>query len=320
MYKCKFRWPNDAKIAVVFNMSWESWDDTLGTGKDKERGSPNIPATSPYTRGMRWVFEHSYGDHGGLLRLLDVWDRHKIKSSCYADGLTVKLFPGLAKEVREGGHEFIVQGWDHSALWAQTVEQQAASIDNTIEVFKKQGITFTGFSSSGGNVTYETFPMAAERGFKYVCGLRNCDVPFIIPVGKKKLVGMTSYDLSDFGTAGGRTTTPRQMLGMWRDYFDGLYAEGERGYPKMIAYGTHPFVSHPHRTQPLEEVISYVKSKPGVWFATRGEIAQWMLDEYPDYDLSKFYPEAAQSDRYYGLGIGLGGAQGDAKHKSYRQR
>ena len=67
MYKCKFRWPNDAKIAVVFNMSWESWDDTLGTGKDKERGSPNIPATSPYTRGMRWVFEHSYGDNGGLL-------------------------------------------------------------------------------------------------------------------------------------------------------------------------------------------------------------------------------------------------------------
>ena len=211
MPKAKFAWPDGAKIAITFNMSWESWDDTLGTAKDKERGSPNIPATAPYFRGMRWIYEHAYGDTSGMQRLLEVWERQQIPASCYADGLTVSLFPGLAKAVKDGGHELIVQGWDHGALWALTAEQQAESIDKTIAAFKKHvNYTATGFSSSGGNITAETFDICVERGFKYVCGLRNCDVPFIIPTKTRKLVGMTSYDLSDYGTFGGRTTTPRQ--------------------------------------------------------------------------------------------------------------
>jgi len=99
------------------------------------------------------------------------------------------------------------------------------------------------------------------------------------------------------------------VVTMWRDYFDALYDEGVRGYPKMLAYGTHPVLAHGHRTRPLEEVIEHVKRRGKVWITTRGEIAEWMLKKYPEHDLSKFYPEAVNSDRHYGLGIGLGGEE-----------
>ena len=43
-----------------------------------------------------------------------------------------------------------------------------------------------------------------------------------------------------------------------------------------------------------------------------------MLKNYPEHDLAAFYPEAVNSDRLYGLGLGLGGQEAIEKAKSYR--
>ena len=320
MYKAKFKWPGGAYIAVVFNMSWESWPDTLATAKTSESGQGGPPVDAEYSRGMRAIYEHAYAETGGLQRLLDVWRRHKIKSSCYADGLTVTLFPELAKAVRDGGHEFIVQGWDHSPLTRMTVAQQVKSIDDTIDAFQKVlGIRATGFSSPGGNVTNETFPLLVERGFKYACGLRNTDLPFIMNVGGKKLVGQTSYWISEFNTHHGWNAVS-EVVKRYKDAFDAMYLEGKRGFPMLLPYGTHPFLGTAFRAKPMEDLIKYIKKKPKVWITTRDEIAQYMLDKYPDYTLDKFYPEAVASDRHYGLGIGLGGQEAAEKMARFRKK
>ncbi len=320
MYDCKFEWPNGAYIAVVFNMSWETWEKSLATATNNQKVRERVPADAKYGRGMRWIYEHAYAETGGMQRLLDLWKRHGIRSSIYADGHTVTLFPELASKVAREGHEFIVQGWEHNYFWDMTVAEQALSIDKTIEAFDKVlGLRATGFSSPGGHLTAETFPLLAERGFTYACGLRNADVPFIMNIGGRKMVGMTSYAITDFMNYVGNECTPRDIINMWRDGFDALYAEGQRGHPKMLAYGTHPILAHPFRTQPLEGLIEYVKSKPGVWIATRGEIADWVMKKYPDMDLSKFYPEAVASDRHYGLGIGTGGQEAIDEALKYRR-
>jgi peptidoglycan/xylan/chitin deacetylase (PgdA/CDA1 family) len=319
MYDCKFAWPDGAHIAVVFNMSWETWEKKLGTPDNNQKSSERVPAHAKYGRGMRWIYEHAYAETGGMQRLLDLWSRHGIRTSTYADGHTVSLFPGLAKAAAAAGHEFLVQGWEHNYFWDMTVEEQADALDRTIAAFKELGLKATGFSSPGGHVTAETFPLVADRGFKYACGLRNVDVPFIMHVNGRKLVGMTSYAISDFSSYSTADTPPRDVIDMWRDCFDALYEEGQRGHPKMLAFGTHPILAHGYRTRPLEDLIRYVKSTPRVWITTRGEIAEWVLENYPDLDLAKFYPEAVASDRYYGLGIGLGGDEALEEAASYRR-
>jgi allantoinase len=318
MYKADFKWPNGAYIAVVFNMSWETWAKSLGTSANDQKSSERVPASAQYGRGMRWIYEHAFGETGGMQRYLDVWERHGIRTSCYADGLTCQLYPKLAKEVQDRGHEFLVQGWTHSYLHSMSVAEQEKGIDDTIKVFKRLGLKFTGYSSPGGHLTSESAEIVAKRGFKYMCGFRNAEVPFIFKVGGKKLVGQTSYDVSDFSSYSTGDHSPRQVLEMWKDYFDALYAEGQRGYPKMLAYGTHPILGYGHRSWPLEQVIRYVQSKPKVWFATRGEIAAYMHKNYPNLTLDKFYPEAVNSDRWYGLSIGLGGAEAKREAARYR--
>ena len=320
MYAADFKWPDDANIAVVFNMSWETLPRSYGTPESDQKARQRPPADAKYARGMRWIYENAFAETGGMQRLLDLWRRFDIRTSIYCDGLTVELYPELARQAVADGHEFLVQGWDHSFLWGMTPEEQAENIDRTIDAFDRVlGIRATGFSCAGGHLTPETFPIIAERGFVYSCGLRNAEVPFIIPVGDKKLVGMTSYDVSDTRSMTGSDRTPREVIEIWRDFFDQLYDEGARGFPKMLAYGTHPPLAMAYRIRPLEELLDYVKSKPKVWITTRGEIAQWMLDHYPEHDLSKFYPEAVASDRFYGLFIGLGGAEAEAEARRHRR-
>ena len=176
MYKADFKWPNGAHIAVVFNMSWETWAKSLGTSANDQKSSERVPATAQYGRGMRWIYEHAFGETGGMQRYLDVWERYGIRSSCYADGLTCQLYPKLAKEVQQRGHEFLVQGWTHSYLHSMSVVEQEKGIDDTIKVFKRLGIKFTGYSSPGGHLTSESAEIVAKRGFKYMCGFRNAGI------------------------------------------------------------------------------------------------------------------------------------------------
>ena len=307
MYKCKFEWPGGAHIAVVFNMSWEIPDASVGA-------RPN----ARYKRAMRPIYENALADTGGMQRLLDMWRRHGVRGSCYVDGLTVTLFPDLARAVAAQGFEFIVQGWTHESLFNMTVAEQEDAIRRTNAAIEQvTGKRAYGFSSAGGHLTAETFSILAAQGFKYSCGLRNAEVPFIIRVDGKKIVGQTSYAVSDTPAAN-QTLTPRQVAEQWKDYFDALYDEGKRGYPKMLAYGSHPHYANAHRVRPVEDLIRYVKSHEKVWITTRGEIADWMLTNYPEHDLAAFYPEAVNSDRLYGLGIGLGGQEAIDKAKSYR--
>ena len=120
MYDCDFKWPNGAHIAVVFNMSWETPEHAVGARPGAK-----------YKRAMRPIYEAAFADTGGVQRLVDLWDRMEIPTSCYVDGLTVEMFPRLAKEVADRGHEFLVQGWTHEFLYDMTVEEQAAAIART---------------------------------------------------------------------------------------------------------------------------------------------------------------------------------------------
>ena len=65
------------------------------------------------------------------------------------------------------------------------------------------------------------------------------------------------------------------MYSVWRDEFDGAYEEGT-----VYILTMHPqVIGHRYRMKMLDRLISYMKSKPGVWFATHEEIARYVKQE-----------------------------------------
>ena len=71
---------------------------------------------------------------------------------------------------------------------------------------------------------------------------------------------------------------PAAALDTWQRGFDTYYKESAFT-PTFCPFSLHPYVSgRPGRSEVLSELIGYMKSHQGVWFATAEEIAQTVLD------------------------------------------
>ena len=69
--------------------------------------------------------------------------------------------------------------------------------------------------------------------------------------------------------------TADDVYSIWSQEFDGAYAEGG-----MFILVTHPqVIGHRYRIQMLDRLISYMKKKPGVWFATHEQIARYVQEQ-----------------------------------------
>ena len=75
-----------------------------------------------------------------------------------------------------------------------------------------------------------------------------------------------------------RTTPPERIVVdgpihiFWKEEFDGAYEEGT-----MYILTMHPqVIGHRYRMKMLDDLVTYMKSKPGGWFATHEEIAKYV--------------------------------------------
>jgi hypothetical protein len=71
------------------------------------------------------------------------------------------------------------------------------------------------------------------------------------------------------------TMNPDEVLSIGKAEFDGAYQE--RG---MFILTMHPHViGHRARIAMLDQLIVYMKTKPGVWFATHEQIARYVNEQ-----------------------------------------
>src|SRR5438445_477 len=78
-------------------------------------------------------------------------------------------------------------------------------------------------------------------------------------------------------------TNGSDILQWWKDQFDQVYEEGEKGRPGLMTMGLHPFIiGRPFRARVLREFLSYASSKKNVWFARGVEAADHYLANYRD--------------------------------------
>jgi hypothetical protein len=75
----------------------------------------------------------------------------------------------------------------------------------------------------------------------------------------------------------GHLPSPELLFQLYRDEFDGAYREGA-----MFVLTLHPYLSgHRAPSQQLDQLIGYMKSKPGVWFATGEQITKYLKTSQP---------------------------------------
>src|SRR5437879_4353228 len=104
-------WPHGARLAVSFSLMFEAGGQPIsGAGgvipDPIQQGLPDLPTNA--------FFE--YGVYEGIPRLLDLFDKHRIKMSTFMIGRAVDKAPDLAREIVRRGHEAAAHGrtWENS--------------------------------------------------------------------------------------------------------------------------------------------------------------------------------------------------------------
>jgi peptidoglycan/xylan/chitin deacetylase (PgdA/CDA1 family) len=190
--------------------------------------------------------------------------------------LDPNMIPAIVKAKR---HEIGVHGWIHENLASvgdRAVEQRL--LTQSVEYLTKAtGKRPVGFRAPSWVFSPFTLGLILEAGFLYDSSLMAMDEPYEV-LGDGKPTGLVElpieWILDDFpyysGNAQGSLPSPEGVFQIYKDEFDVAYDERT-----MVILTLHPHVSgHRSRLAQIERLVTYMKSKPGVWFATLEQIAR----------------------------------------------
>jgi len=267
-------WPDGARMVISISLQMEGGAQPASGA---ESPMPKIDPKYPDLPASKW---YDYGFKEGLPRLLDVFDRRKIKVTSHMVGAAVNLHPALAKEIVQRGHEATGHGQTWTAQFSMTPEEERASYRQSIEsIVRATGTRPVGFNAFWLRGTPSTLEILQSLGFIYHIDDVSRDEPFLVNVRDKPfaVVPYTLHmnDIVDYETRYFSTAMYADDL---KAEFDALYAEaGTRR--RMMSVSAHDRIAgRPSRAKVLEEFIVYAQSHPGVAFMRKDAIARFALE------------------------------------------
>lgn len=258
------RWPNGAQVAVC-----------LSFDVDNEALWKENPLPVPLSGG-------EYGATAGLPRILALLEQQQIPASFYIPAMSAILHPQMIQDImRSGRHEIGVHGWVHESypqINDPLKEQQllSQSIDYLTKATGKRPV---GFRAPSWEYSPHTLEQVQRVGFLYDSSFMGMDEPYDL-VSNGKSTGLIELPINWIADdypyyepeAGGSLPSPGAVFLIYKAEFDGAFQERS-----LFILTMHPHITgHRSRIMQLGKLVAYMKSKPGVWFATLEQIAAYV--------------------------------------------
>jgi peptidoglycan/xylan/chitin deacetylase (PgdA/CDA1 family) len=262
-------WPNNARVAVCLSFDVDNESYLLARGE-----------TSPTTLSAA-----DFGAETGLRRILDLLDRHQLPASFFIPAVSALLHPEMIPAIlKSGRHEIAVHGWIHE--YPPTIEDAAEeerllnkAIDFLTKAANKRPV---GYRAPSWAFSDHTLDLIRKSGFLYDSSLMAMDEPYEV-MSNGQATGLVELAIdwtlteTPYLGRGGTMPSPEKLFQLYRDEFDGAYEDGT-----LFVLTLHPHVvGHRAPMRYLNELVTYMKSKPGVWFATGEQIARYVKTAEP---------------------------------------
>lgn len=266
------RWPHGARVAVSLSFDFDTEPVWLGMQKQQ---SPSY-----MSRG-------EYGARAGMPRILALLDKYKIPATFFIPAISMILHPDVVEDIKKRPHhEFGFHSYVHENPLELTEKEEREVYEKAMRIFvDKVGKRPVGFRSAAWDLTPATIRLVKEMGFLYDSSMMADERPYEI-MTEGQATGMielpVEWILDDWpyfqlNWAGHHIglRNPNDVYSVWAGEFDGAYAEGT-----MFVLVMHPqVIGHRYRMQMLERLITYMKKRPGVWFATHEQIARYVQEQ-----------------------------------------
>jgi len=282
------KWPGGAYIAVQFVLNYEEGGENniLHGDAASEAFLSEIVGAAAWPGQRHWNMEsiYEYGARAGFWRLHRMFTSRKIPLTIYGVATALQRSPEQVAAMKKAKWEIASHGlkWVEHKDMAEDMER--AAIEKAIRIHKE----VTGERPYGwytGRCSMNTTKLVMEEGgFLYSSDDYSDDLPYFLnkPDGKKHLIIPYTLDTNDmrFATPQG-FNTGEHFFQYLKDSFDCLYAEGQKGAPKMMSVGLHcRLIGRPGRAVGLAKFLDYVSKKKKVWVPRRIDIAKHWWNEF----------------------------------------
>ena len=266
--KPPIRWPRAVKSTVFLSFDLDA--ETAWISRDPA----NINRLSVMSQG-------AYGPKVGVPLILDFLDANRLKVTFFIPGWTAERYPDVVAEIHRRGHEIGHHGYLHEGLEGRSRDEEEAILVKSSKILADiTGTPPVGYRAPLYEVTRETSSLLRAHGFLYASNMQDTLWPYLQP-GAPPLVEIPATWLLDDGpffAYGLRPPLYRQIfppvavLSAWRDEFRGMHPLG--GAFTLIL---HPqYIGRPSRLLMLQQLVDYMRTFSGVWFAQGVELARYV--------------------------------------------
>ena len=257
------RWPDGARVAVA--LSFDSDHETISL-RDGETAPGKLS-------------QGEYGARVGARRILALLADRGLPATFFMPAVSALLHPEEVCRYAAEGHEVALHGWIHERIATlRPGEERELTLRSADVLERATGTRPRGIRTPSWDFTPDTFDIVRELGLAYDSSLMADDEPYEIlhrgePSGVVEIPVEWIRDDAVYFPPLRPAVSPRDVLAVWIDEFEGAYAEGG-----LFQLTMHPHViGHRSRMVVLAGLLDHIATRPGVWPATHAQLADHVL-------------------------------------------
>lgn len=256
-------WPDGARIAVNMTADFDA-----------------MLLRRVHDEPIMQMAKGEFGGRVGIWRLLELFAAHAIKATVFTPGRICELYPRAVRAIADEGHEVADHMWEHRVVEDPGLEERQLKL--ALDALEKT----TGGIRPVGSRSWQTPAMMRRAGLIYNSFdspdtmphyIDDADgngtmlnLPFHLAMDDAMYFSFTWYNTEN---ASQRMADPLRVEEIWWAAFQQQYEAG--GYLNICL---HPFVSgRSMRIAMLDRLLTRMKKRPGVWFATCEQVARHCL-------------------------------------------
>lgn len=267
MIDMRVKWPNGARVAVMLTFDFDA--ETLWLSRDPAN------AKRPGT-----LSQGTYGARVAVPKILETLDEAGVKATFFVPGWTAENHTDRVEMILKGGHEVAHHSYSHRWIDPDFPDQEIEEMERGLEALKRTvGVVPKGYRSPAGETSDLLIKLLKQHNFLYDSSLMTDINPYrhVMPDGSKGPIELPwHWSLDDAPFALFSIKSPRpiftnsHIMEVWQEEFREIYRWG--GLFDLVM---HPQVSgRPSRIALLRQMIAWMRTFPGVWFATGTEVAE----------------------------------------------
>ncbi|MDH3241673.1 MAG: polysaccharide deacetylase family protein [Alphaproteobacteria bacterium] len=266
----RFSFPDGKRLAVSIHFPVEWWLE---------------PHADPQAR-----YYQEYGAKTGAWRLLDMFDRVGVRATSHMNGVVGELFPELAREIVDRGHDIAGHSYDQShPQFSMPCEEERLAVRKTLDMIETaSGLRPRCWVSSGRRTSENTVRILVEEKVDWHSHHDLGDLPSIVTAGDGTIVDVPIQRYMNYnerklmGRAGDQFRSCKEIVEFFKSQLDAM--RGAAQYePLCFQFGAHAHMSGlPAYAWGVQEMIHYALSFEDVWFVTTGDLARYWRDHNAD--------------------------------------